>query len=421
MTYNGVKGTVDFYPERKEVWNFIADTCRKQARNYGFLDVESPAMESLSLLCEKEGEDIKEQIFTLEKRSKEQLGLRFDLTIPLTRMFIAKSKELPKPVKWFNINRMWRYEAPQKGRLREFFQFDVEIFGTKEPEADAQIIRLAIDTLCALGLTEKDFFIRVNNRYLLEGLMQGLDIGNVDEVLMIIDKMAKISEEAFIGMLEKAGLTQDQVKKVNKIVKTKDISKLGNLNELAQRGRKQLLAVLKLLDDKQKFIEVDLSIARGLTYYTGVVFEAYDREMKYRALAGGGRYDNMVKNFGGEDTPATGFGMGFSTVEILLDEKRLIPTTNLGPDYYVITIGDEAKAMVPKILAKLREQNYRADSDLMGRNLSKQMQYATKIGAKKVLILGDEEIKSGYITEKTLGESRKTGKQKKVKFSEIGL
>ncbi len=421
MTFQGVKGTVDYYPERKEIWNFIANACRKQALQYGFLEVESPAMETLGLLCEKEGEETKEQIFTLEKRSKEQLGLRFDLTVPLTRMFIQKSLELPKPVKWFAIGRMWRYEAPQRGRLREFYQFNIEIFGSREQEADAQIIGLAIDTLKALGLTSKDFFVRVSNRFLLEGLLQGIGIGNIDEILQIIDKMAKVSEEAFIEMLEQAGLTQEQIRKIDTFIKVKDISELGNLNELAAKGRDQLLSVLRLLGDKKEFIKVDLSIARGLAYYTGVVFEAYDCGMKYRALLGGGRYDNMVRNFGGEDTPATGFGLGFATVELLLDEKRLLPTTGLGLDYYLVTIGDEARTMMPKILSKLRDQGYRADADLMGRSLSKQMQHATKIGAKKVLILGDEELKSGYITEKTIGESRERGKQRKVKFSEIGV
>src|SRR3989344_166982 len=157
MKLQGVKGTTDFYPQEREMWNYLAGKFREQAVKYGFLEIETPAFENLTTLCEKEGEEIKGQIFTLEKRSNEQLGLRFDITVPCARMFIAKQKEIPKPAKWFYITRMWRYEQPQKGRLREFYQFGVELFGSDKIDADAQIISLIIDSFKSLGLTQKDF------------------------------------------------------------------------------------------------------------------------------------------------------------------------------------------------------------------------------------------------------------------------
>ncbi len=416
MKFQNVKGTKDFYPEDRAAFNWMRNIFQQMAVKYGFLEVESHAFESLSLLCEKEGEETKQQIFTLEKRSNEQLGLRFDLTVPMTRMFIAKQKELPKPVKWFNIARMWRYEAPQKGRLREFYQFGVEIFGSDKPEADAQVISLAIDSLQALGLSSRDFYVKINNRNLLQGLIEGLGIGNISEVITIIDKMAKISEGEFVAELEKLGLTQAQIKKLDEILKTSDLKKLKNLNELAEQGKWELQGVLDALSDKEAFIRVDLTVARGLAYYTGTVFEAYDREGKYRALFGGGRYDRMIQSFGGDPCAATGFGIGFATLGLFLDEKMLVPQPDTCIDYYVAPIKDDPRVLklAQEIAGKLRK-DYRVDVDIMRRSMPKQFEYATKIKAKNIIILGDNELKSGVITIKNL----ETGNEEKRKIKEV--
>ncbi len=414
MSFQNPKGTVDYYPEDREVFNYISNTMRKNAVKYGFLEVESPAFESLSLLSEKEGEEIQGQIFTLEKRSNEQLGLRFDLTVPMARMFIAKQKELPKPTKWFCVSRMWRYEAPQKGRLREFYQLSVELFGSNKPAADAQIIALAIDILTDLGLTKDDFKVKVNNRYLLQGLLEGLGVGNYKEAMQIIDKVAKVSGEEFIAMLEEIGLTLEQITKIDEIINTKDLNKLTDLNETATKGRDELKEALGFLEGKKEFIEVDLKVARGLAYYTGTVFEIFDTNMKFRALCGGGRYNDMIKMFGGDECAATGFGMGFATLKLLLDEKMKLPDSDLGLDYYIITIGDKAKEVALKIADKARVK-FKVDMDIMGRNIGKQMDYARKIGARKVIIIGDDEIESGKLTVRDMT----SGKESKIGFDEF--
>jgi histidyl-tRNA synthetase len=414
MAFERVKGTRDFYPEEKEVMNWMFDLFRQCAVKYGYSEVESPAIESQSLLCEKEGEEIKQQIFTLEKKGKEQLGLRFDITVPLARMFISKQKELPKPVKWFYITRMWRYEAPQRGRLREFYQFGVELFGSDKPETDAEIISLAIDSMLALGLKKKDFFVKVNDRDLLQGLIEGLGIGKVEEVMIVIDKIAKISEEEFVAELEELGLTQDQIKKLDKIIKTKDLDKLKDLNPLAKKGLEKLKQVLALLKDKKDFIEVDLSIARGLAYYTGTVFEIYDKEMKYRALCGGGRYDKMIKSFGGDDCAATGFATGFATVNLLLDEKMLLPDKKPGVDYYIAPVDKKVFDKAMEIASKLRKNNS-VDIDLMERKLTKQFDYADRIGAKKIIVVGQKDLEKGEVTVRDM----ETGKEEKVKLNSL--
>src|SRR3989338_7334977 len=198
MAVQKPKGTVDFYPEELAVRSKLFDLLRQQALRYNFKEIESPAFENLSFLTKKEGEEIVGQIFSLEKRGDEQFGLRFDLTVPAARMFIEKQKSLPKPVKWFYLSRMWRYEQPQAGRLREFYQMSCEIFGSSKPEADAELLNLIIDCLASLGLTKNDFFIKINNRKLLEGLLLDIvDKNQTPGVIRIIDKRAKISQAEF--------------------------------------------------------------------------------------------------------------------------------------------------------------------------------------------------------------------------------
>jgi histidyl-tRNA synthetase len=389
-------------------------TIEVESTKFGFREIETPAIETTSLLCEKEGNEIKQQIFTLEKKGKEEFGLRFDMTVPSARMFIAKQKELAKPVKWFYITRMWRYEQPQKGRLREFYQFGIECFGSDKADADAEVIRVAIDALLAFGLKKGDFFVRVNNRNLLQGLIEKLGVGNINEVITIIDKVSKLSENEFIAELEKAKLTQKQITEIDKIIKTKDLKSLKNLNEAAQQGLKQLQEVIGLLEDRKDFIRIDLSTARGLAYYTGTVFEIFDKDMKYRAICGGGRYDNMISQFGGEKTPATGFGMGFATLQLLLEEKMLLPSSDLGVDYYIAPVNPAVKEKAIEIATKLRG-TYSVEVDLMERNLKNQFDYANRINAKKIVIVGEKDLKEGKVTVREMG----SGKEEKVNLSDL--
>lgn len=410
MAFQKVKGTMDFYPEEKEIQNKVFSALRAMAIKYGFSEVESPAFEYLKVLTEKEGEEIKKQIFVLEKRSDEELGLRFDPTVPLTRMFIERQKTIPKPVKWFYLTRMWRYEQPQQGRLREFYQFGVELFGSEKPEADAEIINLVIDSLTALGLTKRDFFIKINNRKLLEGLLNDfIEKNKIEETIRIIDKKSKISEKDFESELKGIKLSSEQINKIKNILKINRIEGVEKLklNKEASEGCQELKNVLKFV--KKDFIKIDLSAARGLSYYTGTVFECFDAEQKFRAIAGGGRYDRMIEQFGGEPCPATGFGMGYSTLALLLKEKNLIPKIDLGPDYFVAILNDDVREKALEIADKLRKK-YSVDYDLSRRNLSNQLKYANAINAKKLIVIGEDEIRKKEVKVKDM----KSGKEEKV-------
>ena len=412
------KGTEDWYPKEKAVQEAVFDRLRAVAKKYGFQEIESPAFEDIKLLAAKSGEEIKQQIFVLEKKGEEEFGLRFDLTVPAARMFVQKQKELAKPVKWFYLDKMWRYERPQKGRFREFYQFGVEVFGSAEPEADAEVIALLIDSLQEFGLTEKDIGIKLNNRKLLEGILKNAGVKNIEGATAAIDKFRKLTEGEFLKELQAEGLTRQQMDCIQTIVKIKSLDKIPKnyLNDDAKQGVDELKKVTEALESsgKEKFIEIDLSIARGLAYYTGTVFECYDKQGKLRAIAGGGRYDNLIELFGGEQTPATGWAMGDKVLNIFLEEKGLLPKSELGVDYFIASVNDDVRKDVLGIASKLRKK-YSVEIDLMGRNLTKQIQYASAIGAKKLIVIGPDELKSKEAKIKDM----KTGKEEKVRIEKI--
>ncbi len=420
MQFQRIKGAEDFYPTEQAIREAIYNKLEEQSKKFGFQRVDMPAIETIKLLTAKSGEEVKQQIFVLEQKGSEELGLRFDLTVPMTRMFVTKQKELQKPVKWFSINKMWRYEAPQAGRQREFSQLSVELFGSEKPEADAQCINLIIACLESLGLTNKDFAIRINNRKLLEGLL--LEVVSQDklpDVVRIVDKSAKIGEIEFAQELKKLGIEMQKIEVIKKITKCQGnpsiLTTIKNElkpNALAMEGLTELENTLSFVD--KKYITVNLSIARGLAYYTGNVYECYDKEGKYRALAGGGRYDQLVQLLGGEPTPATGFAIGMETLRLVLEEKGKLPKVEIAPEYYIAPVNE---TMIPKALEiaqKLREK-YTVDIDLMRRKLVKQFEYANALGAKKIIIVGEKDLAEGKVTIRELA----SGKEEKILLSNL--
>ena len=416
MQFQKPLGARDFYPEdtspRENVLSILKSTCKR----YGFSEVDCPDIENLSLLVAKSGEEIKTQIFNLEKKGDEELALRPEFTPTFARMFIERQKVLQKPVKWFTFGRCWRYERPQKGRLREFFQLNAEIYGSDTALADAEVISLAIECLVSLGLTKKDFKVKINSRELLESLLEGMGIKNSVDVFRVIDKKRKISSEAFVEELGKAGLDNDKISRLLTFLNLNDLNEFSSPLIKVATARNKLAQVFSYLEKlgKKDFIEFDLSVARGLAYYTGTVFECFDRDEKLRAVFAGGRYDKMIEQLGGQPCPAVGFAMGDVTLQLLLEQKKLWPKADVGIEYFVAPMSEKQVPFALKVLSKVREK-YTSDIDLMGRKLDKQLKFASSIGAAKVLIVGDDEVRTGKITVKDL----QTGKQEKTSMDKI--
>jgi histidyl-tRNA synthetase len=411
MAFQKPKGTVDFYPEEQQAKEEIFRRLKTTAERYNFRQVESPVFEELSVLTEKEGEEIVSQIFTLEERSKERFGLRFDMTVPLARMFIARQKEMIKPVKWFYLSRNWRYEAPQKGRLREFYQFGVELFGPADPRADAEVINLAIDSLLSLGLKIGDFYVYINDRDLLSAIIRDIakDSGlGQEEMIRIIDKKEKVSEKEFREELQTI-IPDDKIDYIISLFScSMEELQEKDLNDEAKEALSRLLEVLSYIDPE--FIRFSLSTSRGLAYYTGTVFEIFDKDRKFRSICGGGRYDNMIRNFGGQDTPATGFGMGYSTLCLLLQDKGLMPSVDSGPEYFIAAIGADAQKKAIEIASGLRKKTS-CEISLSSKNIKNQLKYANNINARNVIVIGGNEIKQGKVKVKDMSSGKETEKQ----------
>lgn len=403
--FEKTKGATDYFPEEKQIQETVFASFKDTAKSYGFSMVEPPVIESLSLLSAKSGPEIKEQIFTLDKRSKEELGLRFEYTAGAARMLVNRQKALQKPVRWFSIGRVWRYERPQAGRDREFYQFNAEIYGSGNPEADAEVISLAIDSLKSTGLSEKDFIVKINSRKLLFGLLSGIVKENqIEDVIRVIDKKAKIPPQEFeqeLGFLKK-----EQLKKICCLLELGfEELKPKNMNNAAKEGYYELKEIFSYL--QKKCIIFDICTVRGLAYYTGTVFEIFDSKGKFRSLCGGGRYDKMIEIFGGQSMPATGFGIGYSTVYLLLKEKNLVPAPDFSVDYFVAVADESARADAVRIASELRKNNS-VLMDLMRRSLAKQLKYADSIGARKVVFVGPDELKAKKAKVKDMASGKES-------------
>jgi histidyl-tRNA synthetase len=410
--YRSIKGAEDFSPEDMSARERVFGILKETARRHSFLEIDVPCVESFALLAAKQGDEIRQQIFTIEKKGDEELAMRAEFTPGFARAFVERSRQVQKPVKWFTVGKVWRYERPQAGRQREFFQFNAELYGSDKPEADAEIINLAIASLKSLGLKRGDFFVRLNSRKLLEGLLlRIIDKVKLEEVMRVIDKMHKLSHEAFLKEL--SFLPDKESSAVDDLLKLDlDAISVLELEDEARQGYETIKAIMAMLPEGYALF--DITVARGLAYYTGTVFEVYDKDRKFRALAGGGRYDNLIEIYGGEKTPATGFAMGYSTLKLLLTHKGILGNPELGPDYYIAVQGDEWKEEAVRLANRLRK-NKSVEVDLMRRNLSNQLKHAHSIRASHLIVFGEEEANTGTVRVKDM----KTGTEKNQKIPDL--
>jgi len=381
----------------------VIETIRSVFELYGYDEVETPAFEFLDVLTAKCGPEVKEQIYAFKDKAGRDLGLRFDLTVPLARV-VASHPDLPKPFKRYCISRVWRYEEPQSGRFREFWQADADIVGSAKMDADAEVIAVAISCLKRLGM--KNFRVRLSNRKILEsiaasaGVERELWLG----VFRAIDKLDKIGGEGVRRELERLGLTGDQISTI-----MMQISKCGDLDSiekevsyvLTERGREGLNELAEIISNLElykcsEYVVVDLSLARGLDYYTGPIFEvSAETNVSVGSVAGGGRYDNLIELLGGPPTPATGISLGIDRLVEVLSEANMLPKARTMTQVFVACTNPSLKREAVAVAEKLRDEGFRVEVDVMGRKLERQLKYADAKGIPYVVILGPKELEKG--------------------------
>ncbi|MCS7140264.1 MAG: histidine--tRNA ligase [Candidatus Nezhaarchaeota archaeon] len=397
------RGTRDLLPWDMIKRRHVMETIRSVFELYGYDEVETPAFEFLDILTAKCGPEVREQIYSFKDKAGRDLGLRFDLTVPLARI-IASNPNIPKPFKRYCISRVWRYEEPQSGRFREFWQADVDIVGSSKMESDAEVIAVAITCLKKLGM--KNFKVRLNNRKILESIVlsAGVDETSSLSIFRAIDKLDKLGYEGVKQELKKLGLTDLQISMI-----MRQISKSGNLDDiegevnhlLTARGKEGINELAEIISNLELYeyanhVIVDLSLARGLDYYTGPIFEiSAETTVNVGSVAGGGRYDNLIELLGGPPTPATGISLGIDRIVEVLDEACMLPSAKTRTQVFVAYVNPSVKPEAFRIAEKLRAEGIKVEVDLMGRKLDRQLKYADVKGIPYAIMIGPEELKQG--------------------------
>lgn len=429
--FKTLPGFREFYPEDCAKKNYIFGVWRRAARSFGFSEFEPPVLEQLDLFTEKSGEEIKSQLFEFVDKGGRAVSLRPEMTPSLARMVGAKAAGIRRPVKWFAIGENYRYERQQKGRLRAFFQYNADILGEESLDADAEVIALLIESLCGFGLTENEFKLRLGDRTLWVLFLEsaGVPDAKIISVLSVIDKLEKVSPEALremtVAALDGTGLDADAlVGKIKNFISLRDLDSMRAAfdadGELAERVDARIADWRKLVSILESlgvgaFISPDLSIVRGLAYYTGFVFEAFQTVGTGRALAGGGRYDNLVKKLGYQDMPAVGFGMGDVTVSDLLELVGKSGELRDAPDAYFVIGSENVRPKALEIISALRRSGVKTDYPLKQASFGKQFKQADAVGAAKAYILGDDELAQGIVKIKDL----KSGETSAVALSSL--
>ena len=388
-SFQALPGFRDFIPRECAVRNYLFETWRSVARRCGYVEYESPILEDTALYLKKSGGELSAQLFRFEDQGGRDVTLRPEVTASLARLVAEHQRHFPKPLKWFEIGQCFRYEKPQKGRGREFHQFNVDILGEGGPAADAELISLAIETMLAFGFVAGDFVVRVSDRHAWIDFasQHGVAEESIPDFLNIVDKIEREKPEVLTQKLAAFSLTVEQVRSFIADPTNASPAYLAIREDLTARG----------LGD---FIELDLSIVRGLAYYTGVVFEVFDSKKSMRAVAGGGRYDTLIATIsdGAVDLPATGFAMGDYVIRNLIEETThaamqmevWLQRNAAACEVFVVVADETKRAESLKLVTDLRRAGISADFSLNPAKVAKQFQSAEKSGARFALVVGAE-------------------------------
>lgn len=405
-------GFRDFYPTELAERTWIFARWREVVRRYGFVEYDGPPLEPLELYTKKSGDEIVAQLYTFEDKGGRSVALRPEMTPTLARMVAARANALRKPIRWFSIPQLFRYERQQRGRLREHFQLNVDIVGEADVTADAELLTVAVDVVHSCGLTPADVRARVSDRRLLQTLLGAVGVPDqaLGAVYDVVDKIGREPHESLERKLRDAGLSDGAAEGIFGLLRVADPAEL-----LTRYGGRQdvdeaiapMLRYVELLEalGVRQWVDFDLSIVRGLAYYTGIVFELFDARGELRAICGGGRYDNLLAGLGGVDLPALGFGLGDVVLGELLRARGLMPTAESGVDVWV-AYADGAFLEALRTATQLRARGLRVEYALGGQQLSRQLKSAHATGARQALILGGAGVPPDEAVVRHMSEGR---------------
>ncbi|MFW6059562.1 MAG: histidine--tRNA ligase [Phycisphaeraceae bacterium] len=412
------KGTRDFYPADMAWHHHLLDAWRRVSVRHGFEQVDGPIFETLDLYKVKSGEGIVSELMHFEDRGGRELAIRPEFTPTLARMVAAQAHSLPKPVKWFCTPNLCRAERPQRGRLREFWQWNIDMLGSDAPTADAECIGVAVDLLRELGLSPEQVRVKISHRETVRHILQKMGVTDekMEDAFELLDRRDKLDSEEFQKQAANLGLDEHTVQRFDQTCRLKyRCGDLGQMREHLGAEANTNLADLEALDEQLRafqldaWCEYDLGIVRGLAYYTGTVFEIHEATGVERAMAGGGRYDKLIELFGGPPTPAVGFGMGDVVLTHVLADKGLIPEdVRPQPDVFAVALTDTGAAHLPGQIAALRRAGLHARfSYKTTRNLGKLLKEAGNARARHALIL-DDDAAAGNAQLKNLATGEQT-------------
>jgi histidyl-tRNA synthetase len=415
----GVRGTRDFYPEDMRLRNWLFDHFTNASLLHGFEEYDAPVLEYEELYTRKQGEEITQQLYNFQDKGNRKVALRPEMTPSLARMVMARAGGLPMPIKWFSIPQCWRYERTQRGRGREHYQWNVDIWGTTEISADAELISVLVTFFEGIGLTAKDIVIRVSSRKVLEEVLGSLGMrGDVfAQTCVIVDKMGKLSSDVIEEQLSGLGHDSEVITTIQSVLGIKDMNGLQEALKDESMAVSELNFLFDAIDSYgiSEWVEFDASIVRGLAYYTGAVFEAHDKAGKFRAICGGGRYDKLLSTLGGKDLPATGFGFGDMVIMELLAEKDLIPELVSDIDDTVIPLNSDLRNAAVMVAASLRNSGRTVDLVLEDKKMKWVFKHVERVGAKRLVLLAPDEWSRKMVKVKDLD----TGEESEISLNDI--
>ncbi|MCK4975402.1 MAG: histidine--tRNA ligase [Anaerolineales bacterium] len=406
-----VKGTRDFYPEQMRIRNFIVDGWKAVSVRNGFEEYDGPIFEHLKMFQIKSGDEIAEQLFSLTDRGGRELAIRPEITPTLARMVNQQINSLPRPIKWFSVPRLCRAERPQKGRLREFFQWNIDLIGVDSPEADAELIALAASFLRETGLTPNQVQVLVNNRRLMdtELLALGIPAEKRLQVFRLIDRRDKMSLANWDAYAVEVGLTSRQLDGLKSMLADEGL--WHKSSELERTF--QVIEALGVAD----YVRFAPHVIRGLDYYTGTVFEVWDLDSEFRSILGGGRYDSLVEAVGGDPLPAVGFAMGGSVISLVLKKYDCLSVDEaiINVPVLVTVFSQELLPASFKLATELRRRGFNVVCYPIAAKLGKQFKFGDRMGIRAALILGPEELSQNHVAVKDL----LSGEQKSMPIAEV--